>query len=67
MRKFLIATLAVAGFATSVLADVKSCDTMWVECIRTTSVQNHGELAHDLNLACERMVMQCRNTGELGP
>lgn len=63
MRKFLIAGVAVAGFATSVFAEVRSCDTEWVRCVSGINV-SHGNLAHDLQLACDRIVMECRRTGE---
>jgi hypothetical protein len=63
MRKFLIAGVAVAAFATSVLAEVRSCDTEWVRCVSGVNA-SHGKLAHDLQLACDRIVMECRRTGD---
>jgi hypothetical protein len=65
MRKFLVALVALAGAATSVFAEVNSCDTMWINCVNVVSSRGYGpELSHSMQLACDRFVMQCRNTGE---
>jgi hypothetical protein len=63
MPKFLIAVVAVVGFATSAFADVKTCDTMWIQCVNNASRVGRA-YEYSFSLACDRQVVQCRTTGQ---